>query len=245
MAEIITTPLLAKSEEIIRHANDQFGQQFASWVTVVGSELRAAQKELSAHKSGFETWCKKNFDWSKPRVYQILNASETVRLTSTMVDVVSPANERQCRELSAVPKEHVAEVWKQVVRSAEETETPITADRIKKHIEQQTEASNSTSDTISPTSDKPDLSNRRSDKSETGTAAEEADDDAEAPEVPFESTPIAPPREEWRIARSKTKKTTEALMRALDDLNDVRPISFRDQSLDDCRAIIGELNAMG
>jgi hypothetical protein len=59
-------------------------------------------------------------------------------------------------------------------------------------------------------------------------------------------SPAEPPKvkAEWRIARSKTKKTVEALMRALDDLNDVRPISFRDQSLNDCRAIINELDAM-
>jgi hypothetical protein len=63
------------------------------------------------------------------------------------------------------------------------------------------------------------------------------------PDEPASNEP--PKREEWRIARSITKKTVEALMRALDDLNDVRPIGFRDQSLDDCRAIILELNAMG
>ncbi|MCP4169958.1 MAG: ParB N-terminal domain-containing protein [Fuerstiella sp.] len=61
---------------------------------------------------------------------------------------------------------------------------------------------------------------------------------------PGENEPIPPKKEEWRIARSKAKKTTEALMRALCDLHDLKPISFRDQSLEDCETIIGELDVM-
>jgi len=33
-------------------------------------------------------------------------------------------------------------------------------------------------------------------------------------------------------------------MRALCDLHDLKPISFRDQSLEDCETIIGELDVM-
>tara|TARA_R110002110_G_scaffold78367_2_gene205632 strand:- start:899 stop:1720 length:822 start_codon:yes stop_codon:yes gene_type:complete len=59
------------------------------------------------------------------------------------------------------------------------------------------------------------------------------------------SAPAEPPkREEWRIARSKAKKTVEALMRALCDLNDLKTVSALKSHLDDCGAIITELDAM-
>jgi hypothetical protein len=51
-------------------------------------------------------------------------------------------------------------------------------------------------------------------------------------------------KEEWRIARSKAKKTTEALMRALCDLNDLKPVLTLETCLKDCQAIICELDSM-
>ncbi len=149
MTEIITTPRLRQSEEIIRAANDQFGQHFSEWALTIGTELRAAQEELAEHKAGFEKWCKERFEWSTPRVYQILNAAQTVLLTSTIVEV-APSNEAQCRELAKVPEEHVAEVWRQVVMASEKTEKPITAARIKKHIEKQTEETKAAEDEEKP-----------------------------------------------------------------------------------------------
>ena len=55
---------------------------------------------------------------------------------------------------------------------------------------------------------------------------------------------VSAPAEEWRTARSKAKKTAEALMRALDDLNDLKRIKFRDDSVAACRAVILSLDAM-
>ncbi|MCP4783373.1 MAG: hypothetical protein GY903_01195 [Fuerstiella sp.] len=136
MSDIITTARVAKSEETIRAANDQFGQHFSEWALVVGSELQAAQEELAEHKAGFGKWCKDKFGWSTSRTHEILNAAETIRLTSAIAEV-APTNEAQCRELAKVPEEHVAEVWRQVVMASEKTEKPITASRIKKHIEKQ------------------------------------------------------------------------------------------------------------
>ena len=49
---------------------------------------------------------------------------------------------------------------------------------------------------------------------------------------------------DWRTARSKAKKTVEALMRALCDLNGAKSVLLLDSHLDDCRAIILELDAM-
>jgi hypothetical protein len=67
----------------------------------------------------------------------------------------------------------------------------------------------------------------------------------EQPVAPEGTPPPEPPkREEWRIARSRAKKTAEALMRALDDLNDLKTVPALKSHLDDCGAIILELDAM-
>ena len=109
---------------------------FLSGALTIGTELRAAQEELAEHKAGFYVWCKERFDWSKSQVHRMMDAAEVMRITSPIGDV-APANEAQCRELAKVPKEQQAEVWRQIVMASEETETPITAARIKKHIKKQ------------------------------------------------------------------------------------------------------------
>jgi hypothetical protein len=146
---VLATPRLRQSEETIRAANDQFGQHFSEWALTIGSELRAAQEELAAHKAGFEKWCKERFDWGNSRVHQLMDAADTIRLTSTAVEV-APTNEAQCRELAKVPKEQVAEVWRQIVMVSEKTEKPITAPRIKKHIEKQAEEAEAAEDEEKP-----------------------------------------------------------------------------------------------
>ena len=129
---------LKKSEAIIRAATNKLDKQFGECTIAVGGELRVAQAKLATRKAGFYVWCKERFDWSKSQVHRMMDAAEVMRITSPIGEV-APANEGQCRELAKLPKEHVAEVWRQVVMVAEKTEKPITAARIKKHIEQQAE----------------------------------------------------------------------------------------------------------
>jgi hypothetical protein len=71
-------------------------------------------------------------------------------------------------------------------------------------------------------------------------ASEESQGEADA-RADAEPVNSLPP---WKIQRAKAKKTAEALMRALQDLNDMRPITFVRSSVDDCLAIISELEAM-
>ena len=47
---------------------------------------------------------------------------------------------------------------------------------------------------------------------------------------------------DWKMQRSKAKKTAEALQRALGDLNDMKPITFLPDALSCVRAIISQLN---
>lgn len=73
---------------------------------------------MASHKLGFDKWCKQEFGWSNQHVHRILDSWEIVKLTSPMGEVVAmPTNERQCRELSSVPKDKVAEVWTEAGRA--------------------------------------------------------------------------------------------------------------------------------
>ncbi len=61
---------------------------------------------------GFEKWCKQEFGWDKSYVHRIMDSLEILKLTLPIGNVKTiPTNEAQCRELSAVPKDKVAEVW--------------------------------------------------------------------------------------------------------------------------------------
>ena len=129
---------LNKAAKTIHAANNKFGKQFSEWVVIVGEQLRKMQDELASHKAGFEQWCKSEFDWSSSRVYQIMDASDTVLLTSTIVEV-APSNEAQCRELLKAPKEDIPEVWRDVVESA--AGATITAKMIAERIQKRIDAS--------------------------------------------------------------------------------------------------------
>jgi hypothetical protein len=65
----------------------------------------------------FDEYCKERWGWSDRRARQLMEASEvvgTLAETGTMV----PTNERQAREVAAVPEEKRAEVWEKAVKSA-------------------------------------------------------------------------------------------------------------------------------
>jgi hypothetical protein len=68
---------------------------------------------------------------------------------------------------------------------------------------------------------------------------------AKTPEPKADATPAAPKTaSDWKMQRSRAKKTAEALQRALSDLNDLKRIQQLPDSLSCIRAIIGQLDAM-
>lgn len=81
---------------------------FFDLTSPIGEE---AQATLATHKLGFEKWCKHEFGWSGQHVRRIIDAQETIALIEPIGSIETPTNEAQCRELSAVPKDKVAEVW--------------------------------------------------------------------------------------------------------------------------------------
>lgn len=64
--------------------------------------------------SSFEDYCVGEWQLSRSRGYQMIEAAETV---STIVDsgLPAPANEAQARELARVPEEQRAEVWEKTL----------------------------------------------------------------------------------------------------------------------------------
>lgn len=74
------------------------------------------------------------------------------------------------------------------------------------------------------------------------TAQVPADEGEQSRALSDSAAPPATP--DWRPERSRAKKTVEALMRSLNDLHDLKPISFRDDALDCCREIITQLDSV-
>ena len=67
---------------------------------------------------------------------------------------------------------------------------------------------------------------------------------AKTPEPKADDRPAAPKPADWKMQRSKAKKTAEALQRALSDLNDMKRIQQLPDALSCVRAIISQLNDM-
>jgi hypothetical protein len=103
-------------------------------------EIRDAKLYRLDGYASFEAFVRAEFDLSKPRAYQLIEAASTVEIlaqpensstsvdvstsesspeTSTTVDISLP-NERQARELSGLKPEEKCEVWKQAVVTAPE-----------------------------------------------------------------------------------------------------------------------------
>lgn len=69
-----------------------------------------AQATLASHKLGFEKWCKQEFGWDARHVRRIIDAREMIGLIGPMGPIETlPTSEQQCRELSVVPKDKVAD----------------------------------------------------------------------------------------------------------------------------------------
>ena len=121
---------LEVSTQKVHEANEQFARHFADWINVVGAELKEQQSVLASHKAGFEKWVAHQYGWTASRARQLIDASEIVEATATIV-AVAPSNEAQCRELVCVPDDALPKVWKRVVGHSKEHGEPITAKLIR------------------------------------------------------------------------------------------------------------------
>jgi len=93
----------------------------------VGSALMDI-RDARLYRNGyatFEDYCQQRWNMSRPRAYQLIEASETVKGLSTNVDTPTPTTESQARELSGLEPETAAEVMKTAHDSGKVTASSI------------------------------------------------------------------------------------------------------------------------
>ena len=73
-------------------------------------EIRDLRLYRQTH-STFEEFCRERWKLSRPRVYQLIDASEIARNLSTIVDTPTPTHESQLRPLSKLEPEQQREAW--------------------------------------------------------------------------------------------------------------------------------------
>lgn len=83
-------------------------------------EIRDEKLYRDSHKT-FEKFCGEEFEISRPRAYQLIEAAVVVDDLSKKLDKNAPIPERdsQARELASVPPEQQVEVWQEAVQDAE------------------------------------------------------------------------------------------------------------------------------
>lgn len=134
-ATAIAEATLDERARRINAANSKAREGFVEWITIVGSELKAAQEEMAGDHSGFQKWASEQFGWSKSRVYQLIAAFDVVQRLSTTVDdrTVLPSNEAQCRALASLPLKKQRRTWERAVEEASASGKEPSAAMIRKH----------------------------------------------------------------------------------------------------------------
>jgi hypothetical protein len=130
MTQFIERPKdLQKCADQIRSAQQVQQKHFVSFINAIGEQLEKAQRLLADHHAGFGHWVKDEFGWSHQQANSLIRASATMRLLETTVSTKNlplPDSERQCRPLSAIPKEHVAAAWERACESCTQPGSPPT-----------------------------------------------------------------------------------------------------------------------
>lgn len=98
-------------------------------------EIRDSRLYRATHGT-FEAYCESQWQLSRPRAYELINAAGAIASLSAIADTPLPANEGQARQLSGLPVETAAEVMRQAhadtggkvtaaaIREARETVAP-------------------------------------------------------------------------------------------------------------------------
>jgi hypothetical protein len=86
----------------------------------VGTALAAIRdgRLYRATHGTFEDYCCERWNLSRPSVYRMIKAAETVEALSPMGDIPAIANERQARAIASTLKQHGPEVAAEVLREA-------------------------------------------------------------------------------------------------------------------------------
>jgi hypothetical protein len=103
--EIVAPPAnLAACEQIIERGLRSFTEVGIALITIRDGRLYRASYPT------FEAYCADRWGFSRPRAYELINATEVHRALSAMADTPVPENERQARQLNGLEPEQAAEV---------------------------------------------------------------------------------------------------------------------------------------
>ena len=198
------------------------------FIAQLGEILSDARKVLANNKNGtFEKWATVEFDIGKQTVWNYVNAWD--RILSNGWTIYSNLSPTAIYLLASedTPKP----IQKKLERLAAENGTVKRAD-----VQRLIDAAKQKPSPPKPPG-KP-VEAPASDEIEPAPAiVQEPWGETEAEPDPQPLNPA-----DWKIQRSKAKKTAEALQRALGDLNDMKPITFLPDALSCVRAIISQLN---
>jgi hypothetical protein len=92
----------------------------------------------------FETYCGSRWGLSRPRAYQLIQATNVVNNLSAASDVL-PTTESQARPLSKLSAEDQLDTWNEVVQESQETGKSITAKSIEKKVSERLKKKTETS----------------------------------------------------------------------------------------------------
>lgn len=105
----------------------------------VGSALMEIRnRELYRDVKGYETfesYCKAEWDMSRPRAYQLIDAIQVKENLSTIVDI-TPSTESQARPLAKLEPEQQRKAWRKAVETAPEGK--VTAAHVSKVVKEMT-----------------------------------------------------------------------------------------------------------
>lgn len=102
---------LLACEDTIRRGLQTFYEVGAALMTI--SEARLYRADFPT----FDTYCRERWHMSRPRAYQLMQASDVVNNLSTIVDIL-PTREAQVRPLTKLPPEAQAPTWREAVKHA-------------------------------------------------------------------------------------------------------------------------------
>lgn len=128
---------LDEIEKVIAERSKALDLNVRQGVIDIGENLKEARNLFSidkSHDSQFHTWIRKATPWSQSYVNRLITYSEIYILTAP-IGAVRVLNEAQCRELTCVPKDKLAEVYKEIVEYADKETIDITAKLIRERTE--------------------------------------------------------------------------------------------------------------
>jgi hypothetical protein len=117
-ANMVSASLTPAESQSLTHYEEIIAQGLQTFVEVGQALLSIRDQRLYRETyRTFEEYLHQRWDMSRPRAYQLIEASVVVEHLSTNVDTV-PVNEAQARPLTRLAPEQQQEVWREAVETA-------------------------------------------------------------------------------------------------------------------------------